>query len=76
LQLGAIEKMLATLIIAFGIALSLAAVFHVYSIETTSKSDIPPKKRRYGVLVYSLLAILIFVISFYVAGALISFSWW
>jgi uncharacterized membrane protein YidH (DUF202 family) len=74
--LWAIEKMPAALIIAFGIALSLAAVFHVYSIETTSRRDMPPKKRRFSAFVYSLLAILIFVISFYVAGSLINFSWW
>ncbi len=64
------------LIIAFGIALSLAAILHVYSIETTERSDIPPKKRRFSVFAYSLLAITIFVISFYIADSLINFSWW
>ncbi len=64
------------LIIAFGIALSLAAALHVYSIETASRSDIPAKKRRFNAFVYSLLAILIFVMSFYLADSLISFSWW
>ncbi len=63
------------LIIAFGIALSLA-ILHVYSIETTERSDIPPKKRRFSVFAYSLLAITIFVISFYIADSLITFSWW
>ncbi len=64
------------LIIVIGIALSLAAAFHVYSIETASRSDIPPKKRRFNAFVYSLLAVVIFVLSFYVAESLISFSWW
>ncbi len=67
---------MAGLIIAFGIALSLAAALHVYSIETTTRSDLPPKKRRFNAFVYSLLAILIFVVSFYIADTLISFSWW
>ncbi len=43
------------LIIAFGIALSLAAALHVYSIETASRRDIPAKKRRFNAFVYSLL---------------------
>ncbi len=64
------------LIIALGVALSLAAIYHVYSIETASRSDIPPQKRRFNAFVYSILAILSFVVSLYIADSLIKFSWW
>ncbi len=67
---------MAGVIIALGIALSLAAALHGYSIETTTRTDLPPKNRRFNAFVYSLLAILIFVLSFYVADSMISFSWW